>query len=159
MGQGRLGSISSVPFNPLVHSPFPREANVLKTFAFSSAYSNPERLLASFGLMTSFFDSLGDKAIDDILNNINLVRMDIIDDVSLGIFVREHKKNVIPKEIDKNYFCDVPFYIKDNNSINKFIEYIKDKNIIFYRNKCFGIRVKHREIDYIQMQIIVNTIK
>tara|TARA_B110000008_G_C16931382_1_gene548823 strand:+ start:558 stop:1337 length:780 start_codon:yes stop_codon:yes gene_type:complete len=99
------------------------------------------------------------KAIDDILNNINLVRMDIIDDVSLGIFVREHKKNVIPKEIDKNYFCDVPFYIKDNNSINKFIEYIKDKNIIFYRNKCFGIHVKHREIDYMQMQIIVNTIK
>lgn len=99
------------------------------------------------------------KAIDDIMNNTNLVRMDIIDDVSLGIFVREHKKNVVPKEIDKDYYCDVPLFVKDKDSINKFIEYIKNKNIIFYRNKCFGIYVKYREIDFIQMQIIVNVIK
>ena len=28
------------------------------------------------------------KAVDEIVNNMNLVRMDIIDDVSLGIYVR-----------------------------------------------------------------------
>jgi len=99
------------------------------------------------------------KAIDDILNNINLVRLDIIDDVSLGIFVREYKKNVIPKEIDKKHYCDVPFFLKDENNINSFKKYIKNNDFIFYRNKCFGIYVKHREIDYIQMQIIVNIIK
>lgn len=99
------------------------------------------------------------KAIDEIMNNMNLVRMDIIDDVSLGIFVKEHKKNILPKEIKKDYYCDVPFFIKDIDSTNKFIEYIKNNNIIFYRNKCFGIYVKHREIDLIQMQVIINTIK
>ena len=53
------------------------------------------------------------------MNNMNLVRMDIIDDVSLGIFVKEHK-NILPKEIKKDYYCDVPFFIKDIDSTNKF---------------------------------------
>jgi|TARA_B110000114_G_scaffold173451_1_gene201062 hypothetical protein len=99
------------------------------------------------------------KAINDIFANMNLVRMEIIDDVSLGIFVKEYKKDVIPIEIDKNYFYEVPYFMKDSNSIDEFIKYIKNKDIIFYRNKCFGIYVKHRDIDYEQMKIIVNSIK
>lgn len=35
------------------------------------------------------------------MNNINLVRMDIIDDVSLGIFVKEHKKTYYLKKFKK----------------------------------------------------------
>jgi len=94
-------------------------------------------------------------AINDIVANMNLVRMDIIDDVSLGIFVKEHKKHVIPKEVSKEYFCEVPYFMNNSNSINNFIKYIKNKDIIFYRNKCFGIYVKHRDIDYKQMEVII----
>lgn len=99
------------------------------------------------------------KAVDEIVNNMNLVRMDIIDDVSLGIYVREHK-NVTPIEINQKHFYEVPHFSKDSNSISQFIEFIKNNNdIIFYRNKCFGIYVKHRDIDYNQMEIIINAIK
>jgi hypothetical protein len=99
------------------------------------------------------------KAVDEIVNNMNLVRMDIIDDVSLGVYVREHKK-VNPIEINQKHFYEVPHFNKDSNSISKFIEFIKNNNdIIFYRNKCFGIYVKKRDIDYEQMEIIINTIK
>ena len=99
------------------------------------------------------------KAVDEIVNNMNLVRMDIIDDVSLGVYVREHK-NVTPIEINQKHFYEVPHFNKDSNSISQFIEFIKNNNdIIFYRNKCFGIYVKNRDIDYKQMEIIINTIK
>lgn len=99
------------------------------------------------------------KAIDDIVTNMNLVRMDIIDDVSLGIYVREHI-NVSPIEINQKHFYEVPYFSEDSNSISKFIEFIKNnKDIIFYRNKCFGIYVKNRDIDYKQMEIIINAIK
>tara|TARA_Y100000385_G_scaffold49721_1_gene46470 strand:+ start:116 stop:892 length:777 start_codon:yes stop_codon:yes gene_type:complete len=99
------------------------------------------------------------KAVDEIVNNMNLVRMDIIDDVSFGIYVREHK-NVTPKEINQKHFCEVPHFSKNSNSISQFIDFIKNNNdIIFYRNKCFGIYVKNRNIDYEQMKIIINAIK
>ena len=99
------------------------------------------------------------KAVDEIVNNMNLVRMDIIDDVSLGIYVREHK-NITPIEINKKHFYEVPHFSKYSNSISQFIEFIKNnKDIIFYRNKCFGIYVKNRDIDYEQMDIIINAIK
>ena len=48
------------------------------------------------------------KAVDEIVNNMNLVRMDIIDDVSLGIYVREHK-NVTPIEVNQNIFMKYLF--------------------------------------------------
>lgn len=99
------------------------------------------------------------KAVDEIVNNMNLVRMDIIDDVSLGIYVREYK-NITPIEINQKHFYEVPYFSKNSNSISNFIEFIKNNNdIIFYRNKCFGIYVKHRDIDYEQMEIIINAIK
>lgn len=99
------------------------------------------------------------KAVDEIVNNMNLVRMDIIDDVSLGIYVREHK-NITPIEINQKHFYEVPHFSKYSNSISQFIEFIKNnKDIIFYRNKCFGIYVKNRDIDYEQMKIIINAIK
>ena len=100
------------------------------------------------------------KAVNEIINNMNLFRMDIIDDVSFGIYVKEHKKNETLIEINKKHFYEVPNFSKDSYSINQFIEFIKNnKDIIFYRNKCFGIYVKNRDIDYKQMDIIINAIK
>ena len=99
-------------------------------------------------------------AIDEIINNTHLIKKEIIDDVSFGVYIREHKKNIIPKQIDITRFCEVPYFTKNNNSISQFLEYIKNNNdIIFYRNKCFGIYVKNRDIDYNQMEIIINAIK
>ena len=98
------------------------------------------------------------EAINDIINNNNIIKRNIIDDVSLGIFIREYK-NIEPSQVNSKHFCEVPFFNKDEQSINNFINDIKNRDIIFYRNKCFGIMVKNRDIDYKQMEIIIKYLR
>ena len=95
--------------------------------------------------------------VNDILENKELINRNIIDDVSLGIFVKEYKKTNA-EQIDLQYFCDVPHF--NNNLLSKsvFLENIKNNKFIFFRNKCFGIHVKHREIDAEQIAILIDSL-
>lgn len=94
-------------------------------------------------------------AIIDIINNKNIIKYDIIDDVSLSIFVREFKPGYIPEEIKHNlHYCHVPFFLNNNNLCNNIIN---NKNYIFYRNKC--LNKGNRNIDLQQMRIIVKSIE
>lgn len=94
-------------------------------------------------------------AVKNIIRDEEKIRKDIIDDVSIGIYVREYCSEVKPVQIDTKYFEEVPLFFKDTSeSINNYINTIKDRPIIFYRNKCLGIKGNDRVIDYKQMSII-----
>mgnify|MGYP001442903660 CR=1 FL=1 len=96
-------------------------------------------------------------AVNDIIKNKSIIDRNIIDDVSFGIFVKDYK-NIEPIQIDFKYFCEVPFFNKTLLSRNLYIENIKNNKFIFFRNKCFGIYVKNREIDAEQMEILIDSL-
>lgn len=92
------------------------------------------------------------EAIVFIINNNDCLRQDIVDDVSFGIFFREHAYDIFPEEVGK--YIEVPYLIKNNNEINiNVLNEIVSHNFIFYRNNCNFH--KNREIDILQMQAIV----
>ena len=100
---------------------------------------------------------LTNTAVKNIISDEEKMRKNIIDDVSIGIYVREYHKDIKPHQIDSKYFEEVPLFFKDTDeSINNYLKTIKDKPIIFYRNKCLGIKGKDRIIDSKQMGIITN---
>lgn len=90
-----------------------------------------------------------------ILSKRDCFRTDIIDDVSFGIFMREHKRDEnIRIECLKNNstLLNVPCFIKDNKiNINQMTDMVSSNKHIFYRNKCYR---DYRKIDVIQMNII-----
>jgi len=91
------------------------------------------------------------KSINYILSNIHLVRTNIIDDVSIAIFMREHASNEKVQDIDKSKYIIVPcFYDHDKFNISEIYNMIVNNSFIFYRNKCCN----HRQIDVTQMNII-----
>lgn len=96
-------------------------------------------------------------AVNDIIKNKQIIKRDIIDDVAFGIFVKEYKK-IIPQQINIKYFCEVPYFNTNLLSKSLFLEKIKNNNTIFFRNKCFGIYVKHREIDAEQISILIDAL-
>jgi len=91
---------------------------------------------------------LTNKAIELLLEKKEKIQMNIIDDVSFGIFFRE--LNIKCDYLDTNTFSEVPLLL--NNMIT--IDLLNNENIIFYRNK----KMEHRHIDVIQMKIIIDAI-
>ena len=75
------------------------------------------------------------------------IKKNIIDDLSIGIFVKEYL-DVEPKFIPDSLYYSVP---NENGNADAIIELIKDKNYIFYRN-----RQPDRAIDVSQMKIIID---
>lgn len=83
--------------------------------------------------------------------NIHYIRMNIIDDVSIGIFFKECFPNITPKSLNLTgeEFVHVPDMNKNMDELNLFVT--NHKKAIFYRNKN-----NDRFIDIIQMKHIIS---
>ena len=91
-------------------------------------------------------------AVKYLIKNENLLRIDIVDDVSIGIFMREHAPNVKIQDINARRYAYVPCFYQ-NNMINlNAIHNMVNNHFIFYRNKCHTNRI----VDVAQMNIIKN---
>ncbi len=94
-------------------------------------------------------------AVQFILDNEYLVRKDIVDDVSIGIFMREYKPDVKVQDLWWRYM-NVPAFSQNNQINTNGIYNMISGKYIFYRNKCFGICSHDRSLDVIQMQLITD---
>lgn len=93
-----------------------------------------------------------------IINHKDKLRYDIIDDVAIGILMREYAKDVVAKSINSLYF--MPLYIKDNIFYYDILKKnIYDNKYIFYRNKVFDESSSDRTIDLFQMKHIIKTLE
>lgn len=92
-----------------------------------------------------------------LLNNKDKIRLDIIDDVSLGIFFKEHAPTYRVQTLPQSKYYTVPIYITppDMIDINRMKYDINTNKYIFYRNRCYN----NREIDLIQMKFIIDIIE
>lgn len=94
-------------------------------------------------------------AVNFILDNKHLMHYDIIDDVSIGILMREYKHDITPKSLHSDYWKTTPvFFSNDGFHKNQLIEYVHKNNIVVYRNKCSNCR----KVDEIQMQVIIDVL-
>ncbi len=84
------------------------------------------------------------KMIKKILLNKDKINYNIIDDASIGIFIKEEFPDIVPIEIN-----DFLFIEEDIQDINLYLD-----NIIFYRNRCID---RKKDIDH--MKIIINKLK
>lgn len=98
-------------------------------------------------------------AVKFIINNINYVKRELVDDLAIAIFMREHASEKEVQNMRKNGYVYVPCFFKYSSELmiikDKITEMIKQNNIIFYRNKCCNVR----KIDAIQMSIIADILK
>lgn len=101
-----------------------------------------------------------------MLENKNLIRKDIVDDISIGIFVKNNLTNLKPFQINNNYTFDSTNF-KGNYELIKKNIMPKIQQLIFYRNRANGYKfvkdnnqniTEGRHIDIIQMKHIVNII-
>lgn len=84
----------------------------------------------------------------EFLNKKQFIRNDLIDDVSIGVLMRDHLLDVKQHFIPENRFIFIPNLKGD---YEKIIDNIKNKSYIFYRN-----RQDDRNIDVKQMDIIID---
>lgn len=90
------------------------------------------------------------KVIQKMVEKNEMIKVDVIDDVALGIFVKEYLPDV--KTVD--FVPDKYLFVSDTKGDNESLKQIvKEKDYIFYRN-----RVEDRKTDVKQMQEIVNVI-
>lgn len=93
------------------------------------------------------------EAIKYIIDNKSAIHTDIIDDVTIGIFMKENVPNIKIQDLSHKY-VDVPIFVV-NNYINTAGIYNMILNkYIFYRNKCRGIFCSDRNLDIQQMDVI-----
>lgn len=100
-----------------------------------------------------------------ILEHKHLIRYDIIDDVAIGILMREYKPDIQPQQIlqsSPHYsYMTTPCFFTYNGAGAPYtfdkqglIQYVKDNDIVIYRNKCSNCR----KVDEIQMEVIVDVL-
>ena len=95
------------------------------------------------------------KAVKHMLDNEHLVRKEIIDDVSIAIFMREHAPQEIVQDIDPSKYVYVPCFFEEGKiHILAMITMVVKNKFIFYRNKCSN----QRQMDSIQMNVIADII-
>ena len=97
-------------------------------------YSSGTSIIFSKGTLTHF------------LNKKQFIRTDAIDDVSIGLLMRDHLPDIEQHYITDNRFIFIPDL---NGDRTKLIDLIKNKSYIFYRN-----RQPDRKTDIKQMNII-----
>ena len=100
------------------------------------------------------------EAIRFFASNQHLVRRDIIDDVTIGIFIREHKTDKYPpKKIRDGSFKIMTCLFTNTGQFNytALMELVKQNNYIFYRNKCI-FNGTMRNLDVIQMNALIHCI-
>lgn len=90
---------------------------------------------------------LSNATLKDLLNKKRHIRNDLIDDVSIGVLMRDHLQNIEQHYIPENRFI---FISDENGESSKILDIIKDKSYIFYRN-----RQPNRKTDIKQMKIII----
>jgi len=86
-------------------------------------------------------------ALQAFLNKKEHLRKDLIDDVSMGVVMRDHLPNVEQHYIPENRFLFIP---DENGDRSTIVDIIKNKSYIFYRN-----RQDERKTDVKQMEIII----
>lgn len=92
-------------------------------------------------------------AVNFILDNEHNIRKTIIDDVAIGILMREYRPDVKPQEINPIHYHFVPsFFVNNEIDIDAITKFVKENKIIFYRNRCYNCR----KVDEIQEQVITN---
>ena len=92
--------------------------------------------------------------------NQHLIKRDIIDDVTIGIFIREHKKDKYPpKKMRAGSFkvMSCMFTKSGKFDYNAISDLVKHNNYIFYRNKCI-FNGTMRKLDIIQMNALIHCI-
>ena len=75
------------------------------------------------------------------------IRTDLIDDVSIGVLIRDHLPNITQQYIESRFV----FIPDENGERSKILDVITDKSYIFYRN-----RNPERKTDVKQMEIIID---
>jgi hypothetical protein len=102
---------------------------------------------------------LSTNAVRHMIMNKEKIRMDIIDDVSVAIFHKEHCCSAYPPiEIQSYIYLQCFFIPTDRGAVfnhQGLIESIKNRNIIFYRNNSL-FNWEDRQIDVIQMKHIID---
>lgn len=91
-------------------------------------------------------------AIKCLLEKKDLIRFDIIDDVSFAVFVREHYPNEKVQCINMSKYYQAQKLLIDQNALQKTV---LSNKYIFYRNKSI---TNNRSIDVAKMRIIKNNI-
>jgi len=86
-------------------------------------------------------------SLKDFLNKKQHIRNDLIDDVSIGLLMRDHLPYIQQHYIPENRFIFIP---DEKGDRSKIIDVIRDKSYIFYRN-----RQPDRKVDVKQMEIII----
>lgn len=93
-----------------------------------------------------------------IINNKNKLRYDIIDDVAIGILIREYAQDIVATSLNSLY--TVPLYVRDNNFYYDVMKQnILENKYIFYRNKVFAESSVDRSLDIFQMKYIVKILE
>jgi len=96
---------------------------------------------------------LTNNAVAFIVNNKHLLKYDIVDDVSIAIFMKEYKTDIIHQEVNKKFFVNTPSFLDQfENPLCNIKSHYENRNIIFFRNK----NNSNREIDLIQMNILIS---
>lgn len=102
-----------------------------------------ENLIYASGTSIIFSKSV----LKEFLNKKQHIRNDLIDDVSIGLLIRDHLPNITQHYIPENRFIFIP---DEKGDTSKIIDIIKNKSYIFYRN-----RQDDRKTDVKQMEIII----
>uniref|UniRef100_A0A6C0DQI7 Uncharacterized protein n=1 Tax=viral metagenome TaxID=1070528 RepID=A0A6C0DQI7_9ZZZZ len=89
--------------------------------------------------------------INRLVEKVDLVRSDIIDDVAIGIFIKDHLPDIKMIKIVPEKYTYVPDY---HGEFEKVYDHLKNKDFIFYRNR----NDTDRKIDGTQMSQIVKII-
>lgn len=94
---------------------------------------------------------LSKNIIQEFVEKKQYIRNDLIDDVSIGVFMNKYMNHIEQKYIPEERFIFIPDEKGDNKKI---VDLINKKNFIFYRN-----RQPDRNIDVKQMKIIIDYLK
>jgi len=99
---------------------------------------------------------LSKKAVEFMYENRDKFQSNIIDDVSMAIFVKDHMPfSYPPQSIGADTFIQVPRFIVDGKiDIQKLRDIARRRSYVFYRNNCI-FQNPNRKIDLIHMMIII----
>jgi hypothetical protein len=117
--------------------------------SFDVDNSNEKIYDVNFASGTSII--MSQKVIKNIINNVNNIRDDIIDDVSIGVFIKDYMPDIKMKQIVPDKYTFIPNY---DGNYDKVYGHVKNKDFIFYRNRSDA----ERSIDATQMSQIVRII-
>lgn len=92
-------------------------------------------------------------ALNFIIDNEHLINKTIIDDLTIGILIREYKPDIIPQQLDSSFYKNTPCFFTNNGfDLQGLIDFVKKDKTILYRNRCYNCR----KVDEVQMKLIVD---